>query len=263
VALERLDAFVADGVVRYHARRNLVAERGTSQLSWHLRFGALHPRQVLAAITGPDEGSRVFRTEIAWREFYADVLFRHPSSARRPLKESMASLVVDEGAEAEARFAAWSAGQTGLPLVDAAMRQLSATGWMHNRARMLSASFLVKHLHLDWRDGARWFMAQLLDGDLASNAHGWQWTAGTGTDAAPYHRIFNPVVQAARFDPEGAYIHRWVPELRATPPPDVFEPGGGRGLLRPAGYPEPLVDLAQERAEALARFARVRAMSRP
>jgi len=217
---------------------------------------------VLAEVNGEDEGSRSFRTEIAWREFYADVLFRHPSSARQALKASMAELRVDSGAQAQERFEAWASGRTGLPLIDAAMRQLTALGWMHNRARMLSASFLVKHLHLDWRWGARWFMFQLIDGDLASNSHGWQWTAGTGTDAAPYHRIFNPVVQAKRFDPDATYIHRWVPELRGTTPPEVFEPGGGEGLLKPPSYHEPIVELAVERDEALARFAELRSVPR-
>jgi deoxyribodipyrimidine photo-lyase len=257
-ALERLAAFADEDATTYHVRRDLLGERGTSQLSWHLRFGALHPRRVLAEVNGPDEGSRTFRTEIAWREFYADVLYRHPSSARHALKPSMAALRVDTGAPAQERFVAWASGRTGLPLIDASMRQLAGAGWLHNRARMLAASFLVKHLHLDWRWGARWFMFQLLDGDLASNAHGWQWTAGTGTDAAPYHRIFNPVVQAKRFDPDATYIHRWVPELRETPPPQVFEPGGGHGLLRPPAYPEPIVELQLERDEALARFAELR-----
>ena len=165
----------------------------------------------------------------------------------------MAGLEWDQGQDAEARFRQWAAGQTGIPLVDASMRQLLEEGWMHNRGRMLAASFLVKHLHLDWRWGARWFMWRLIDGDLASNQHGWQWTAGTGTDAAPFHRIFSPVAQAERFDPDGAYIHRYVPELRGIAAPGVLQPGGGVSLLDQSSYPPPMIDLKVERAEALRR----------
>jgi deoxyribodipyrimidine photo-lyase len=147
-------------------------------------------------------------------------------------------------------------------LVDAGMRQLLQEGWMHNRVRMVTASFLVKHLHLDWRWGARWFMWRLVDGDLASNQHGWQWTAGTGTDAAPFHRIFNPTLQGERFDPSGAYVRRYVNELSHTPAPQCLLPGAGDGLLRPSHYAAPMIDLARERADALARFADAREANR-
>jgi deoxyribodipyrimidine photo-lyase len=246
----------------YSDTRDQLAQPGTSQLSWHLRFGTIHPRRVLTAVAGVDGGAAAFCSEICWREFYADLLFHAPWSARSSLQPSLASLRWDQGPLAEERFRSWALGETGFPLVDAAMRQLLATGWMHNRARMVAASFLVKHLHLDWRWGARWFMWRLVDGDLASNTHGWQWTAGTGTDAAPFHRIFSPTAQAERFDPEAAYVHRWVPELSSTPAPAALRPGGGEGLLRPPGYPEPIVDLAAERAEALVRFAEARGRSR-
>jgi deoxyribodipyrimidine photo-lyase len=257
-ARARLERFAEAGAGRYEVGRDELARDGSSKLSWHLRFGSLHPRTALAVVSGDGEGARAFRSELAWREFYADVLFHHPDAARRSLRVPMRQLRVDHGALAEERFAAWALGRTGIPLVDAAMRQLLETGWMHNRGRMVVASFLVKHLHLDWRWGARWFMWRLVDGDLASNSQGWQWTAGTGTDAAPFHRIFSPLAQAARFDPAADYIHRWVPELTAVAPPAAFSPGGGEGLLRPVGYPGPIVDLAAERAEALARFREVR-----
>jgi deoxyribodipyrimidine photo-lyase len=258
-AAARLAAFVADGVDGYAERRNLPGEEGTSRLSPYLRFGCLHPRQMLAAL-GPatGKGPGTFRSELAWREFYADVLFHLPHSARRTLQPALAQLAVDTGPAAEARFARWATGTTGYPLVDAAMRQLLAEGWVHNRARMVAASFLVKDLHLPWRWGARWFMYHLVDGDLASNQHGWQWTAGTGTDAAPFHRIFNPATQAERFDPDGAYVRRFVPEAAG-------EPGAGPSLFDAVGapaYPAPMVDHRVERAEALARFAEAREASR-
>jgi deoxyribodipyrimidine photo-lyase len=142
------------------------------------------------------------------------------------------------------------------------MRQLLSEGWMHNRVRMVAASFLVKHLHLDWRWGAKWFMWRLIDGDVASNQHGWQWTAGTGTDAAPFHRIFNPTLQAERFDAQGEYVRRWIPELADVAAPQCLQPGGGTGLLTPSNYAAPIVDAARERDEALARFAEARALAK-
>jgi deoxyribodipyrimidine photo-lyase len=166
----------------------------------------------------------------------------------------MDAMEVDTGTPAKDRMASWSAGQTGFPIVDAGMRQLHATGWMHNRVRMVTASFLVKDLHLPWQWGARHFLAHLVDGDLASNNHGWQWVAGTGTDAAPYFRIFNPLTQSQRFDPEGDYIRRWVPELTGVGD-DIHAPSAGKGP--PLGYPAPMVDHATEREEALRRYARV------
>ena len=165
----------------------------------------------------------------------------------------MADIRLDTGVRADERFAAWCAGRTGYPIVDAGMRQLVAEGWMHNRVRMLTASFLVKDLHLDWARGARFFMEHLVDGDLPSNSHGWQWVAGTGTDAAPYFRIFNPTLQARRFDPDGTYIRRWVPELAPLPDAHLHAPHEP-----PEGYVPPIVDHAAERAEALARYAELR-----
>ena len=166
-------------------------------------------------------------------------------------------MVTDTGTGTDELFAAWTAGRTGYPLVDAGMRQLTAEAWMHNRVRMVTASFLVKDLHIDWRRGARWFLRSLVDGDLASNNHGWQWVAGTGTDPAPYFRIFNPTSQAKEHDPDGSYIRRWLPELAGLAAPAIFEPWKLPGGP-PNSYPAPIVDHGEERAEALARYAQVR-----
>lgn len=241
----------------YADRRDLPAADGTSRLSAAIRWGLVHPRQLLVSL-GPERGHEVFASELGWREFYADVLFRRPESAWQNLDRRMDAMVVDTDAAARARFAVWTQGRTGYPIVDAGMRQLQATGWMHNRVRMLVASFLVKDLHLPWQWGARHFMQHLVDGDLASNQHGWQWAAGTGTDAAPYFRVFNPTTQALRFDPTGDYVRRWVPELADIGGAGVHE----LGLLRPHDYPLPMVDHAVERDEALARYRHVTASSR-
>jgi deoxyribodipyrimidine photo-lyase len=252
---ERLEAFLAQDLASYDANRDRPDLDATSHLSPYLRWGCIHPRQVLTHL-GRSRAHDRFRTELAWREFYADVLFRRPRSAWWNLDERMDAMEVDAGPAAEDRFAAWTNGQTGFPIVDAGMRQLRATGWMHNRIRMVTASFLVKDLHLPWQWGARHFLAHLVDGDLASNNHGWQWVAGTGTDAAPYFRIFNPLTQSQRFDPHGDYIRRWVPDLADIGPTDIHAPSaGGRGA--PLGYPAPMVDHAEEREEALRRYARV------
>ena len=255
-AHRRLGEFRAN-VDQYGELRNFPAMDGTSRLSPFLRFGALHPRQVLHAMSGTSTGRRTFESEICWREFYADVLFHNPGSVRDVLQPTMAHLRVDIDDRAIERFRDWAMGQTGYPLVDAGMRQLLAEGWMHNRVRMVAASFLVKHLHLDWRWGARWFMWRLIDGDVASNQHGWQWTAGTGTDAAPFHRIFNPTLQAERFDPDGEYVRQYVPELSHVSAPTCLQPGAGQGLFG-ATYRAPIVDASIERHEALTRFALAR-----
>ena len=258
VQLERF----ASHVDTYDRDRDVPGVIGTSQLSAHLRFGSVHPRQVLATVAGHSPGAAVYRTQLCWRDFYADVMFHNPASVRRALQPSFEHLRVDTDARAVARFQAWARGETGYPLVDAGMRQLLEEGWMHNRVRMVAASFLVKHLHLDWRWGARWFMWRLVDGDLASNYHGWQWAAGTGTDASPFHRVFNPTRQAERFDPDGTYVSRYVTELARVTAPQCLQPGGGEGLLRPAGYVTPIVDAPTERVEALARFAEIRRHNR-
>ena len=257
-ALARVDSFVADGLAAYSAARNFADQDGTSRLSPYLKWGALHPRTVLARLGAEDEA---FRRELAWREFYADVLLDRPDSARRHWNPSFDAMPYDRGADASARLEAWKSGRTGFPIVDAGMRQLRGEGWVHNRVRMIVASFLLKDLHLSWTEGARHFMAHLIDADLASNQHGWQWVNGSGTDAAPYFRVFNPITQGKKFDPSGDYVRRWVPELRGVAAAAVHDPAALAALKcrldTPAGldsYPDPIVDHAAERADALDRY---------
>jgi deoxyribodipyrimidine photo-lyase len=226
----------------------------TSRMSPYLKWGSIHPRTILDGLGGDDSA---YRKEIAWREFYAAVLHFWPESAREYFRPEMARMPYATGKDADHAFRAWAEGRTGYPIVDAGQRQLLAEGWMHNRVRMIVASFLVKDLHIEWMHGARHFMRHLVDGDLASNQHGWQWTAGTGTDAAPYFRIFNPVRQGEKFDPAGEYIRRHVPELRDLSGTEIHEPWArDEGL--PAGYPERIVDHARERSESLAAYQHVR-----
>ena len=238
-AADLLDRFLAGPAATYGDDRDRPDLDGTSRLSPHLRFDTVHPRTELARVPSGSSGE-AFRAELAGREFYADVLWHRPDTAWTSRSAVGAHLRSDTGPEADARFARWAEGRTGFPLVDAGMRQLRSEGWMHNRVRMVVASFLVKDLHLAWQRGAALFLDLLIDGDLASNNHGWQWVAGTGTDAAPFHRVFNPDRQAERFDPDGAYVSRYVAEF-GTP-----------------AYPEPMVDHAAERVEALARLAEAR-----
>jgi deoxyribodipyrimidine photo-lyase len=245
-------AFKVDALARYDEARNMADTNGTSSLSAALRWGEIHPRTLLAELDGT-KSHETFRKEISWREFYADVLWHEPHTAREYYKEAFTRMRYDEPGE---RFEAWREGRTGFPFVDAGMRQLLAEGWMHNRLRMVVASFLVKDLHIEWQHGARHFMHWLRDGDVASNAHGWQWTAGCGTDAAPYFRIFNPVEQGRKFDPQGEYIRKYVPELRHLDATTIHEPWAVLdGLAH--GYPERIVDHGVERAEALARLAEI------
>jgi deoxyribodipyrimidine photo-lyase len=251
-----LDRFVAERLSRYARARNGPAADATSRLSPHLRWGCIHPRQILARL-GEGRDHEAFRREIAWREFYADVLHHQPASARSPLRTEMEALQFDTGADADRRFEAWVEGRTGFPLVDAGMRQLAGEAWVHNRVRMLVASFLVKDLHVHWRRGARLFMDRLVDGDLASNQHGWQWVAGTGTDPMPFTRVFNPVTQSRRFDPDGEYIRRWVPELADVGTDWIHEPWTHPDGP-PNGYPGPIVDHAAERVEAIGRWEATR-----
>lgn len=255
-ATARLEAFAHGVVDAYGTDRDLLEGTGTSGLSPYLRFGLLHPRQVVAAL-GQSEGAVAFHRQLCWRDFYADVLFHTPAALWEDLHPT--GVEVDTGPIAIERFGAWALGQTGYPAVDAGMRQLLAEGSLHNRARMLCASFLVKDLHLDWRWGAAWFAERLVDFDPASNNCGWQWVAGVGTDASPYHRIFNPTLQALRFDPEGRYVARWVPELASVPLPQRLEPGAGGGSLFAGAYPAPVVEHATERAVALERLAAAKA----
>jgi deoxyribodipyrimidine photo-lyase len=231
--------FVETTLSDYADHRNRPDVDGISRMSAHLKFGTIHPR-TMAADLGNGKGAQAYLRELAFRDFYAGVLYEWPHSAWWNWNKSFDRIEVDEDGEAEQRFEAWKAGRTGFPIVDAGMRQLSESGFMHNRVRMIVASFLVKDLHLPWQWGARWFLEQLVDGDMASNQHGWQWAAGCGTDAAPYFRVFNPAAQEKKFDPDGAYVRRWVPEFGSD------------------GYPDPIVDHAAERIEALRRYQELR-----
>jgi deoxyribodipyrimidine photo-lyase len=249
-ALDRWRAFLADDVDGYDEARDAPAADRTSRLSPYLKVGAVHPRRLLADLSdrrGP--GAERFATELAWREFYADVLWHRPESAWSDLRPL--TIPYDDPGDG---LEAWQRGRTGYPLVDAGMRQLLHEGWMHNRLRMVTASFLTKDLHAWWPVGARHFLDHLVDGDLASNNHGWQWVAGTGTDAAPYFRVFNPVSQGKRFDPDGEYVRRWVPELAHLPGAAAHEPWRHpRGYE--GGYPERIVDHDAERRVALDRYS--------
>ena len=253
-ALDRWRSWRERAIAGYADQRNDPAVDGTSQLSVYLKYGCVHPR-TLHADLGPAKGEQTFGTELIWRDFYADVLWHRPDSAREDWNRSLSELRYDEDDHA---FTAWQQGRTGFPLVDAGMRQLLAQGWMHNRVRMVTASFLVKDLHQYWTRGARHFMTHLRDGDLASNNHGWQWVAGTGTDASPYFRVFNPVKQGLDHDPDGDYVRRWVPELRGIEGAAVHQPWTLPGGL-PEGYPERIVDHDAERREALDRYQAARA----
>lgn len=241
----------SDGLDRYADVRDRPDLDKTSRMSPYLKWGAIHPRTMLAELGADDE---TFRKELAWREFYASVLHAWPASARDYFHPAMATM--EWASVPSDAFAAWCSGRTGYPIVDAGMRQLLGEGWMHNRVRMLVASFLVKDLHVEWQHGARHFMRHLVDGDLASNQHGWQWAAGSGTDASPYYRIFNPVTQGLRFDPDGSYVRRWIPELRDVAGAAVHEPW--KLSTPPAGYPAPIVDHAAERRVALERYQQLR-----
>lgn len=240
----------------YAENRNRPNVDGSSRLSVHLKYGEVHPRTLLADL-GDSPDHEVFRKELAWREFYADVLHHAPRTAREYLRPEFAQMPYDSGPTADARLLAWQQGRTGYPIVDAGMRQLQDEKWMHNRVRMIVASFLVKDLHLEWQVGARWFMRHLLDGDLASNSHGWQWVAGSGTDASPYFRIFNPTTQGLRFDPDGEYVRRHVPELGHLAGASAHEPWNVADGYT-SGYPERIVDHQVERLESLARYALIK-----
>ena len=253
-ALKRFEAFTKSGLDSYDENRNLASIDGTSKMSTYLKFGEIHPRTLLANL-GESKAHDTFRKEIAWREFYADVLFNNPMTDVEYYAPKFKEMRYDKPGK---KFKAWCEGKTGYPFVDAAMRQLVVEGWMHNRTRMVVASFLVKDLHLEWQVGERFFAEHLVDYDVASNAHGWQWTAGCGTDASPYYRIFNPIEQGKRFDENGDYIRKYVPELAHLSASEIHEPwlfldGYSKG------YPERVVDHATERLESLARLQEIKA----
>jgi deoxyribodipyrimidine photo-lyase len=249
-AWRRWRSFRDDRLDDYASGRDRPDRDGTSRLSPYLHLGVLHPRSILAEV----DASSTFATELAWREFYADVLWHSPESAWSDLKPALKGLRYDDPEDA---IEAWRTGTTGYPIVDAGMRQLLATGWMHNRVRMITASFLTKDLHSWWPLGARHFLDHLIDGDVASNNHGWQWVAGTGTDASPYFRVFNPITQGKKFDPDGAYVRRWVPELDHLDGARAHEPWtADDGYDR--DYPLRIVDHPEERVEALERYRAAR-----
>ncbi|HET7703804.1 MAG TPA: deoxyribodipyrimidine photo-lyase [Candidatus Limnocylindrales bacterium] len=238
----------SDALRDYDQGRDRLAEDGTSRLSQDLRWGTLSPVEVLERCAGPGRGRERFRAEIAWRDFYTHLLWREPSVLRRSFRREFDALSWSSDDQA---VQAWREGRTGYPIVDAAMRQLLATGWMHNRARMIAASFLTKHLLVDWRVGEAHFMEHLVDGDPASNNGGWQWAASTGTDPQPYFRIFNPTLQGRRHDPDGSYVRRWVPELAGLTGPDIHEPPPGR-------YLEPIIEHGAARRRALDAYGAAR-----
>ncbi|WP_175253054.1 deoxyribodipyrimidine photo-lyase [Pseudomonas sp. BMW13] len=268
-AQQRLQRFADEQVSEYDRQRDFPARPGTSQLSAYLAAGVLSPRQCLHAALSANQGefdsgnpgAVTWINELLWREFYKHILVGYPRVSRhRAFRLETEAL---RWRDAPQELAAWQEGRTGLPLIDAAMRQLQATGWMHNRLRMVVAMFLTKNLLIDWREGERFFMRQLIDGDLAANNGGWQWSASTGTDAAPYFRIFNPISQSQKFDPDGHFIRHWLPELASLNKRDIHDPAALGGLFAPSGYPRPIVDLSRSRERALSAFKDLNAREVP
>jgi deoxyribodipyrimidine photo-lyase len=263
-ALELLDAFIEGALDDYATGRDLPDRAGTSRLSPHLHFGEISPRRIVEVLARRGLLARAegFVRELGWREFGHHLLYHFPATTTEPLQPQFRDFPWDD--PDPTLLAAWQRGRTGIPIVDAGMRELWTTGWMHNRVRMIVASLLTKNLRLHWLHGARWFWDTLVDADLANNTQGWQWTAGSGADAAPYFRIFNPVSQGERFDPEGRYVKRWVPELVRVPAKAVHQPWtlkpAERSALGLAGsaYPDPIVDLKSSREAALGAYQRMR-----
>ena len=248
-ARQRLADFAAGGIADYDSARDFPGRPGTSMLSPHLAFGELSPDEAwhVAARAG-GTGAAAWQNELLWREFSAHLLWHNPDLPDAPMRREFARMPWRDD---PAALRAWQRGRTGIPIVDAGMRQLWHTGWMHNRVRMIVASFLAKHLLLPWQLGEQWFWDTLVDADLASNSAQWQWVAGCGADAAPYFRIFNPVLQGQKFDPDGAYVRRWVPELAEVPASDIHMPWQVPMVVADKKYPRPIVDLAAGRQRAL------------
>ncbi len=262
-ALRRFTVFLDTSIAGYDATRNFPGEDGTSMLSPHLHFGEISPATIWHECRrrGGGAGTQAFIRELIWREFSAYLLWHHPSLPEQPLRRAYANLPWRNDAAA---LKAWQKGLTGIPIVDAGMRQLWQTGWMHNRVRMIVASFLVKHLLMSWQQGEAWFWDTLVDADLASNAASWQWVTGSGIDSQPYFRVFNPVTQGEKFDPSGAYVRRFVPEIAGLPNQHIHAPWltpplilAETGIRLGRTYPAPLVDLAEGRQRALDVFTRV------
>ncbi len=260
-ARRRLRDFVDDPVQGYDSARDRPDRAGTSRLSPHLHFGEVSPRQVALALDQAGDlptgkGRLALLRELAWREFSWYLLFHFPQVPEQPLKASFAAFPWRDQADYADDLKAWQRGRTGIPMVDAGMRELWATGWMHNRVRMIVASYLTKNLLTPWQEGAKWFWDTLVDADLGNNSQGWQWTAGCGADAAPYFRVFNPVLQGEKFDPDGGYVRRWCPELARRPNSRIHHPleAGERGL----DYPLPAIDLKRSRERALEAYRALR-----
>ncbi|WP_286741126.1 MULTISPECIES: cryptochrome/photolyase family protein [Acinetobacter] len=259
-ALDLLDDFIEDKMAHYKTDRDLPAVDGTSRLSPYLNIGVISVRQCMQALFQDgyfqieDVGQQTWLDELLWREFYLQTLFDFPRvSKHQPFKQNTNKI---QWRNAPEDLAAWQQGQTGIPIVDAGMRQMLATGWMHNRVRMITAMFLCKNLLIDWRLGESWFMQHLIDGDLAANNGGWQWCASTGMDAVPYFRIFNPVSQSLKFDPNGDYIRQWVPELAHLDSKSIHEPYAKNPDLQ-LDYPKPIVDLKASRVRAIEAFKQI------
>ncbi|UPQ80925.1 deoxyribodipyrimidine photo-lyase [Pseudomonas knackmussii] len=259
-ALTRLGAFAQQALADYQLRRDFPAEPGTSQISPYLAAGIVSPRQCLHAALAENQGELnsgnpgavTWINELLWREFYKHILVSYPRvSMGRAFRTETDAL---PWRHAPDELIAWQQGRTGFPIIDAAMRQLLSTGWMHNRLRMVTAMFLSKNLLIDWREGERWFMQHLIDGDLAANNGGWQWSASTGTDSVPYFRLFNPLSQSTRFDPDGRFLRHWLPELAHLNGREIHNPAKQNGLFDPIDYPPPVVDLPMSRARALTAF---------
>ncbi|MGB1128156.1 MAG: cryptochrome/photolyase family protein [Opitutales bacterium] len=268
-AQARLERFMEQAVDRYDVDRDRPDMEGTSALSPYLHFGQIGPRQIVAALKAKADlsakGPFVYLKEVYWREFAYNVLYHFPHTANEPLRPEFNDFPWKRDDDL---LEAWQRGQTGYPIVDAGMRQLWRTGWMHNRVRMIAASFLVKHLLHSWKEGAIWFWDTLLDADLASNSLGWQWSGGCGADAAPYFRVFNPIIQGKKFDPEGAFVRRFVPELGRLPDEYIHTPWEAppavlsrAGIELGASYPRPLIEHDQGRKRALAAFETFKAVS--
>ncbi|MEJ2310160.1 MAG: deoxyribodipyrimidine photo-lyase [Gammaproteobacteria bacterium] len=272
-AMTQLESFITDSIAAYNSDRDLPGTIGTSRLSPHLHFGEIGPRQVLDSVrtmTEFDEtmtptGQNVYIKQLGWRDFGHHLMYHFPQTTDQPLDERFGNYPWLWKEDADELLRAWQQGRTGFPIVDAGMRELWHTGWMHNRVRMIVASLLTKNLGIHWLEGARWFWETLVDADLANNSMGWQWTAGCGADAAPFFRIFNPVTQSERFDPRGLYIRQWVPELAKLPDKAIHAPWLQKPeILQHAGiklgidYPGPIVDLKQTREQALAQWSQIK-----
>lgn len=260
-----LSAFIDGPAAAYDGDRNRPDLEGTSRLSPHLALGTISPVRVWNAVTSaaaagriPEDQAMKFLSELAWREFAYHLLYFNPEIDRRPLRPAFSKFPWRHD---EPALTAWKRGATGIPIVDAGMRQLWRTGWMHNRVRMITASFLIKNLLIDWRTGERWFWDTLVDADPANNPASWQWVAGCGADAAPYFRIFNPVTQGEKFDPDGAYVRRYVPEIAALPNKFIHAPWKAPENERPADYPTPLTDLGSTRERALAAYQSMKTLA--